>query len=103
MDDRAEQALRDALAFADSIVDTMRDPLLVLDGALRVVRASGEFYRAFGVSAGETEGRLVYDLGDRQWDVPRLRPLLEEILPRDTSFRDFEVEHDFGRVGRKVM
>src|SRR5918911_2666259 len=103
MDERAEQALRDALAFADSIIDTMRDPLLVLDGGLRVVRASREFYRTFGVSREETEGRLVYELGNRQWDIPRLRTLLEEILPRDTTFRDFEVEHDFEGLGRRVM
>ena len=96
-----EEALRDSLA--ESIIDTMRDPLLVLDAGLRVVRASREFYRTFAVSPAETEGRLVYDLGDRQWDIPRLRTLLEEILPRETTFRDFEVEHDFERVGRKVM
>jgi chemotaxis protein methyltransferase CheR len=72
-----EQKLRDALAFADSIIDTMRDPLLVLDGGLRVVRASREFCRTFGVTPEETEGRLVYELGNRQWDIPRLRTLLE--------------------------
>ncbi len=103
MDERAEQALRDALAFAESIIDTVRDPLLVLDGGLRVVTASREFYRAFGVAPGETEGRLVYELGNRQWDIPRLRTLLEEILPRSTTFRDFEVEHAFEHIGRKVM
>src|SRR3954470_14186834 len=101
MDDPVEQALRDALALADSIVDTMRDPLLVLDGSLRVVRASGEFCRVFCVSPGETEGRLVYELGERQWDVPRLHTLLEEILAHDTTFRDFEVQHHFERLGRR--
>ena len=95
--------MRDALAFADSIVDTMRDPLLVLDKDLRVVRAGREFYRTFAVSPAETEGRLVYELGNRQWDIPRLRTLLEEILPRKTTFRDFEVEHVFEHIGRKVM
>jgi PAS domain S-box-containing protein len=103
MDERAELALRDALAFAESIVDTMRDPLLVLDAGLRVVTASREFYRTFGVTPGATEGRLVYDLGNRQWDIPRLRTLLEEILPQHTTFRDFEVEHTFQHIGRKVM
>src|SRR5919206_499002 len=98
-----EQALRDALAFAESIIDTVRDPLLVLNAGLRVVRASREFYRAFGVTPEETEGRLVYELGNRQWDIPRLRTLLEEILPQSTTFRDFEVEHAFQHIGRKVM
>jgi PAS domain S-box-containing protein len=103
MDERAEQALRDALAFAESIIDTVRDPLLVLDGSLRVVSASREFYRTFGVKPEETEGRLVYELGNHQWDIPRLRTLLEEILPQETTFRDFEVEHVFQQIGRKVM
>ena len=103
MAEQLEEKLRDALAFADSIIDTMRDPLLVLDGGLRVVRASREFYRAFGVSREETEGRLVYELGDRQWDIPRLRTFLEEVLPQNTTFRDYEVEHVFERIGRKVM
>src|SRR3954453_5899059 len=101
MVERSEQKLRDALAFAESIIDTMRDPLLVLDGSLRVVTASREFYRTFGVTREETEGRLVYELGDRQWDIPRLRTLLEDVLPQHTTFRDFEVEHVFERVGRR--
>src|SRR5918911_5725548 len=96
-----EEALRDTLA--ESIIDTMRDPLLVLDARLRVVRASREFYRTFAVSPAETEGRLVYELGNRQWDIPRLRTLLEEILPQNTTFRDFEVAHTFEHIGRKVM
>ncbi|HZT97972.1 MAG TPA: PAS domain S-box protein [Chloroflexota bacterium] len=103
MVESAEQALRDALAFAESIIDTVRDPLLVLDSDLRVVSASREFYRTFGVTQQETEGRLIYELGNRQWDIPRLRALLEEILPQNTMFRDFEVEHTFEHIGRKVM
>src|SRR5687767_3392637 len=98
-----DQKLRDALAFAESIIDTMRDPLLVLDGGLRVVSASREFFRTFGVSREETVGRFLYELGNGQWDIPRLRTLLEEVLTRETTFRDFEVEHDFERVGRKIM
>jgi len=90
-------------AFAECIVDTLRDPLLVLNGGLRVVGAGREFYRVFGVSREETEGRLVYELGNGRWDIPRLRTLLEEILPNATTFRDFEVEHEFEGVGRKVM
>src|SRR5688572_9033956 len=81
----------------------MRDPFLVLDKNLRVVSAGREFYRAFGVTPEKTEGRLVYELGNRQWDIPRLRTLLVEILPQSAAFRDFEVEHSFERVGRKLM
>lgn len=81
----------------------MRAPLLVLDGSLHVVLASREFYRTFGVTREETEGRLVYELGNHQWDIPRLRALLEEILPEQTTLREFEVEHVFEKIGRKVM
>src|SRR3954447_22998713 len=98
-----EQKLRDALAFADSIIDTMREPLLVLDAGLRVVRAGREFYRTFGVTPGETEGRLLYDLGHGQWGVPRLHTLLDVFLTQDSSFRDSEVEHTCGGIGRKFM
>ncbi len=103
MAEPAEREYGDALAFAESIIDTVRDPLLVLDEGLRVVNASPEFYRTFGVKREETEGRLVYELGNRQWDIPGLRTLLEEILPQSTTFRDFEVEHHFDHIGRKVM
>jgi PAS domain S-box-containing protein len=96
-------ALKDALAYAEGVVDTVREPLLVLGGDLRVQTANRSFYQAFRVSAAQTEGRLIYHLGDHQWDIPLLRKLLEEILPKHTSFDGFEVEHDFGAVGRKVM
>ncbi|MFO8003923.1 PAS domain S-box protein [Thioalkalivibrio sp.] len=99
---RAE-ARDEALAYARSIIDSLREPLLVLDADLRVRSANRSFYRTFRVSPQDTEGRLLYDLGNRQWDVPRLRILLEEILPRNTSFDDFEIENDFPTIGRKVM
>jgi PAS domain S-box-containing protein len=88
---------------ADDIVDTVREPLLVLNADLRVRRANRSFYRTFHVAPGDTEGRLVYELGDRQWDIPALRRLLEEVLPQNTAFDDFEVAHDFESIGRKVM
>ena len=100
---QSDDALKDALAYAQGVVETVREPLLVLGGDLRVRTANRSFYQTFRVAAEETEGRLVYDLGDGQWDIPRLRTLLEEILPQDTSFDGFEVEHDFGAIGRKVM
>lgn len=86
-----------------AIVDTVREPLIVLDGDLRVVSANRSFYHAFFVKQEETEGRFIYDLGNRQWDIPDLRRLLEEILPRQEAFRDFKVDHVFPSIGRKVM
>lgn len=98
-----EQALREALAFMESIVETVREPLVVLDGELRVVAANPSFYRTFQVTPQETEGRFLYDLGNRQWDIPRLRELLEKIIPEKSVFEDFEVEHDFPHIGVKTM
>jgi PAS domain S-box-containing protein len=88
---------------ADSIVDTVREPMLVLSADLRVRRANRSFYRTFKVTPEETVDRLVYDLGNQQWDIPWLRKLLEEVLPQDTAFDDFEVEHVFPAIGRKNM
>jgi len=88
---------------ADAIVDTVREPMLVLSADLRVRRANRSFYRIFNVTPEETVDRLVYDLGNQQWDIPWLRKLLEEVLPQDTAFDDFEVEHVFPSIGRKFM
>ena len=88
---------------ADSIVDTVREPLLVLSADLVVRRANRSFYRTFAVTPEKTIDRLVYDLGDGQWDIPELRSLLEEVLPQNTSFDGFEVTHDFPAIGRRVM
>jgi PAS domain S-box-containing protein len=85
------------------IVETIREPLLVLDSDLKVVLASHSFYGIFKVKPEETVGQLVYDLGNKQWDIPRLRELLETILPEKTSFDDYEVEHDFATIGRRTM
>ncbi len=98
-----EQALREALAFMESIVETVREPLVVLDADLRVVAANPSFYRTFQVTPQETEGRFLYDLGNRQWDIPQLRELLEKIIPERSVFEDFEVEHDFPHIGVKTM
>src|SRR5439155_10294870 len=92
-----------ALAYADNIIATLREPFLVLDKSLRVRTANACFYRKFGVSQEETEGRFVYELGNRQWDIPRLRTLLEEVLPQNHSFQDYDVEHDFPTIGRRIM
>jgi two-component system cell cycle sensor histidine kinase PleC len=87
----------------EDIIETVREPLLVLDSDLRVLKANRSFYDSFKVTSGETIGNLIYDLGNRQWDIPRLRTLLEEILPQDNKFDDYEVEHVFSSIGHKVM
>ena len=87
----------------EDIIETAREPLVVLDADLRVLLASRSFYESFKVTPKETLGNLIYDLGNRQWDIPRLRTLLEEILPKDNKFDDYEVEHVFSSIGHKVM
>ena len=100
---QSEHLIELAREYAESIVTTVREPLVVLDKDLRVVSANRSFYATFKVGPAETEGRAVYDLGDGQWDIPRLRTLLEEIVPVNNWFNDFEVEHDFEHIGRKTM
>lgn len=89
--------------YAEDIVDTLREPLLVLDEGLRVRSANRAFYRAFQVSRTDTEGQLVYRLGNGQWDSPALRTLLETIIPANSSFDGFELAHDFPAIGPRVM
>jgi two-component system cell cycle sensor histidine kinase/response regulator CckA len=98
-----DDALKDSLAFVQGIVEAVRESLLVLSSDLRVKTANRSFYETFRVSEGETQGQLIYHIGNHQWDIPRLRTLLEEILPQKTSFDGFEVEHEFKSIGRKVM
>jgi PAS domain S-box-containing protein len=100
---QSEHLIEAARGFAESIVSTVREPLLVLNADLHVRSANRSFYETFQVDPTETEGRFVYDLGDGQWDIPALRTLLEEIIPRNSTFDDFEVEHDFETIGRKTM
>ncbi len=89
--------------YAESIVETIREPLLVLDAGLKIISANRNFYRTFKATPGETIGCFIYDLGNKQWDIPILRELLEEILPEKETFDDFEVTHDFQDIGHKVM
>lgn len=89
--------------FADKIFNTVRDPLLLLDKDLRVIKASRSFYDFFKVTSNKTIGKLIYDLGNRQWDIPKLRELLETILPEKTTFNNYEVEHDFSKIGKRIM
>src|SRR5436853_524820 len=95
--------VEDIQNFAQNIVDTVREPLLILDTTLRVRSANRAFYQTFHVSPEETENRLIYELGNGQWDIPALRTLLEDIVPKSSVFNDFELEHDFPFIGRRVM
>jgi PAS domain S-box-containing protein len=99
----AERQAREAQAYAESIVQTIREPLLILDDALRVRSANRSFYQNFGVTPEQTENRVVYELGNGQWDIPLLRQLLEDILPKNSHFHDLEMEHDFPDIGRRTM
>ncbi|CAN5891712.1 hypothetical protein BH23PLA1_BH23PLA1_14160 [soil metagenome] len=98
-----EPLVEDIQDYAQNIVDTVREPLLILDATLRVRSANRAFYQTFHVSPGETEGRLIYELGNGQWDIPDLRTLLEDIVPKSSVFEDFELKHTFPAIGRRVM
>jgi two-component system, chemotaxis family, CheB/CheR fusion protein len=100
---RAEDALQEAQTLAENILATVREPLLVLDQDFCVVSANRAFCSKFRVTRGETEGRLLFDLGNGQWNIPKLRGLLEEILPEKTSYEDYEVTHEFEKVGQWTM
>jgi PAS domain S-box-containing protein len=89
--------------FAEKVVNASRDALLILEWDLRVRSANETFYTKFKVDPTSTEGRLVYELGNSQWDIPRLRDLLENVLPENDAFDDFIVEHDFQQIGRRIM
>jgi nitrogen-specific signal transduction histidine kinase len=100
---KTEAQLKEAISFTQSIVDTVREPLLVLDWDLRVTAASRAFYQTFRVSPDETLSHFIYDLGNGQWNIPALRTLLEEVLPQHKAFDDFEVVHNFPGIGKKAM
>jgi len=98
-----EAEIQDAREYAENIVGTVREPLVVLNADLKVLTANHSFYDTFKVSPEATIGNFIYDLGNRQWDIPKLRVLIEEILPKDTVFNGYEVEHDFLDIGRKII
>lgn len=89
--------------YIKTVVDVVREPVLILDKDFRVMAANEPFYRTFQVDLKDTEKKVVYDLGNGQWNIPALRKLLEDILPKHSFFKGFEVAHDFPFIGRKVM
>jgi PAS domain S-box-containing protein len=100
---RAERAVQEAREYAESIVETVREPLVVLDTDLRVISVNHSFCGTFNVTAEDAEGKLIYDLGNRQWNISKLRVLLEEIIPKNKQFQNFEVEHEFPTIGHRTM
>lgn len=97
------ETIAEARIFAHSLMDTVREMVIVLDENLTVLSANHSFYSNFKYLAAETEGRRIYELGKNQWDNPKLRELLEEIIPRNTELRDFELEQDFPDLGRRTL
>ena len=103
MDDPINKINPIRAGYFEDIVATIREPLVVLDAAQRILSANRSFYKFFKVKHKETIGSLLYDLGNRQWDIPALRGLLETILTGKASFNDFEVEHEFTGIGRRIL
>ena len=102
-DDFVERLWQESWAYIKTIVDIVREPILILDKDLRVMAANESFCRAFQVESKDTENKIVYELGNGQWNIPALRKLLEDILPKNTFFNGFEVSHEFPFIGRKIM
>jgi PAS domain S-box-containing protein len=100
---RSLQEAEEARDFAEAIVGTVREPLMVLNQKLRVQAANQAFCRGFHVTREEVKGKFIYDLGDKQWNIPSLRTLLEDVLPKNTHLTDFEVDHKFPKIGRRIM
>ncbi|MEZ5842491.1 MAG: HWE histidine kinase domain-containing protein [Hyphomicrobiaceae bacterium] len=101
--ERLQSELEGRIEFADKLIDSVRESLLVIGRDLRVRSANQPFYDLFGVERSETEGRLIYELGNGQWNIPALRTLLDDVLPREQSFDDYEVRHTFDGIGKRVM
>lgn len=100
---KLQEDIEVAWHYLKTFSDTAREPFLVLDSDLRVIGANESFYKNFQVTKKETDGKIIYDLGNRQWDIPELRKLLEEILPDKKCFNDFEVSHEFPEIGQRIM
>ncbi len=98
-----ERVWEESWTYIKTVVDIVREPILILDKDLRVMAANDCFYQTFQAEHMDTEGKIVYELGNGQWDIPDLRKLLEDILPKNTFFKGFEVSHDFPFIGRKTM
>ena len=99
----ADELWKVAWTYIQTVVDTLREPFVILDEDLKVISANRTFYAFFQVTPEETEGNIIYELGNGQWKVPQLSILLEDILPKNTFFTDFKVEHTFPKIGHRIM
>lgn len=100
---RTTRQLQEALEYAEDIVATIREPLVVLDASLRIISANRSFYQAFSVTPPDIEGQLLYEVSNGQWNIPQLRELLENVLPKNTFFENYQVEHEFPNLGWRIM
>lgn len=100
---RTSQQIQEDMEYAENTVETIREPLLVLDADLRIIMANQSFYEIFALSPQETQGKLIYELSNGQWNIPQLRELLEQILPKNQSFEDFEVELELPGLGKHFL
>ncbi|MFA6511901.1 MAG: PAS domain-containing protein [Patescibacteria group bacterium] len=101
--DLFDRLREESWTYIRTVVDIVREPVLILDEDLRVIAANESFYRTFQVEQKDTDGKVVYELGNGQWNIPALKKLLEDILPKNTFFKGFEVSHEFPFIGHKVM
>ena len=97
------KVLLETREYSENIVETLHEAIVVLNSDFKVISANRSFYRMFQAVPEATEGRFLYDLGNKQWNIPKLRRLLEEIIPNDNVIEGFEIEHDFLKVGHKTI
>jgi two-component system cell cycle sensor histidine kinase/response regulator CckA len=100
---QAEDIAREGKELAENIIDAIRDPLVIMDAGLKIELVNTAFYKTFEVRPNETIGQFIYDLGNGQWNIPKLRKLLENILPSNAYFDDYVIEHDFPSLGKRIM
>jgi len=100
---KLNQEVQLAREYSDNIVDTVRDSLLILDKNLKVLSANRSYYKLFHTVSEKTVGKFVYELEDNNWDIPELRKLLEEIIPENSFFEDYEVEYKFKKIGKRKL
>lgn len=98
-----EEFWEESWTYIKTVVDVLREPVLILDKNLKIISANESFYSLFQVTVKDTEGKILYSLGNGQWNIPALKNLLEDILPKDTFFKGFEVEHEFPNIGQKTI
>ncbi|WP_194973904.1 chemotaxis protein CheB [Aquiflexum lacus] len=95
--------LSESYDYSRAIISTLHEPLIVLDKDFRIKTSNDSFFRTFGIKKEDMEGNILFDLEEGEWNIPSLRELLEHIIPKNSSFTNFKVTHDFPRIGEKVF